>query len=68
MTKKRGFKVPFLGERELIDLAFMAGLGALVVVEVLEWPVALVLGVGKVLADQKHNRVLAVLGEGLDKA
>jgi hypothetical protein len=42
------------------QVAFLAGLGALVALELIEWPVALALGVGQVLVSEQiaKSRVL----------
>lgn len=50
------------------QLAFLAGVGALAVLEILEWPVALVLAVGHQLAQSHHSRVLREFGEALEEA
>ncbi|MFF4347370.1 hypothetical protein [Streptomyces sp. NPDC001530] len=49
-------------------LAFLAGVGVLAAVDVLEWPVALVLAVGHQLAHSHHSRVLREFGEALEEA
>ncbi|MFI7504255.1 hypothetical protein ACIBVL_38415 [Streptomyces sp. NPDC049687] len=49
-------------------LAFLAGVGVLAAVNVLEWPVALVLAVGHQLAHNHHSRVLREFGEALEEA
>lgn len=50
------------------QLAFLAGIGVLTAVEILEWPVALVLAVGHQLAHSHHGRVLREFGEALEEA
>lgn len=50
------------------QLAFLAGVGALAAFEILEWPVALVLGVGHQLAHSHHGRMLREFGEALEEA
>ncbi|GAA3787428.1 hypothetical protein ACFS5L_05210 [Streptomyces phyllanthi] len=50
------------------QLAFLGGVGALVCLEILEWPVALVLAVGHQLAHSHHGRVLREFGEALEEA
>ena len=47
-------------------LAF--ALGALAAVEIIEWPVALVLGVGHALMQNEHSRVAQEVGEALEDA
>jgi hypothetical protein len=50
------------------QLAFLAGVGVLAAVKVVEWPVALVLAVGHQLAHSHHGRVLREFGEALEEA
>ncbi|MCW2534970.1 MAG: hypothetical protein JWQ26_669 [Modestobacter sp.] len=47
-------------------LAFYAGLAAAAALGVVEWPIALVTGVGHLLSEDRHNRTLHTLGEALD--
>ena len=49
-------------------LAFYGGITALAAVGILEWPVAVVLGVGHLLADDHHHKVLCEFGEALAEA
>jgi xanthosine utilization system XapX-like protein len=50
------------------QLAFYGALGALAAVEIIEWPVALVLGVGHALMQNEHSRVAQEVGEALEEA
>jgi hypothetical protein len=50
------------------QLAFYGGLAALAAIEVIDWPVALVITAGHLLASNHHNRVLEELGEALEEA
>jgi hypothetical protein len=50
------------------QLAFYGALGALAAVEMIEWPVALVLGVGHALMQNEHSRVAQEVGEALEEA
>ena len=50
------------------QLAFYGGLAALAALEIIDWPVALVITAGHVLANNHHNRVLEELGEALEDA
>ncbi|WP_234382797.1 hypothetical protein [Streptomyces dysideae] len=50
------------------QLAFLVGVGVLAAFEILEWPVAVVLGVGHQLAHSHHGRVLREFGEALEEA
>jgi hypothetical protein len=47
-------------------LAFYAGLAAAAALGVVDWPIALVTGVGHLLSDDQHNRTLHALGAALD--
>lgn len=61
--------VPFLGDLQLPrpeQLAYYAGVGALVALGILEWPAALVLGAGHVLLTQQHNRSIQEFGAALE--
>ncbi|MFF3847224.1 hypothetical protein [Streptomyces sp. NPDC002328] len=50
------------------QLAFIAGVGVLAAVEIIEWPVALVLALGHQLAHNHHSRLLREFGEALEEA
>lgn len=49
-------------------LAFYGGLTVLAALGIVEWPVAVVLGVGHLLAEDHHHKVLAEFGEALGEA
>jgi hypothetical protein len=49
-------------------LAFYGALAALAALEVIEWPIALVLGAGHALAANQHSRIAHELGEALEEA
>jgi hypothetical protein len=49
-------------------LAYYAGLGLLAAFGILDWPVAAALGIGHLLAEDHHHRVLAEFGEALSDA
>lgn len=49
------------------QLAFLAGLGVLATFEIIEWPVAVILGVGHALALDHRHRLLADFGEALEE-
>lgn len=62
-----------VGDRRLelppVDqLAFLAGLGFLAAFELIEWPIALAIGVGHELARSRHGKVLREFGEALEAA
>lgn len=62
--------VPLLGELHLPradNMAYYAGVGTLVVLGILEWPAALVLGAGHVLLTQQHNRAIQQFGKALEE-
>jgi hypothetical protein len=63
--------VPVLGRVELPppdQLAFMGGIVTLAVVGVMEWPVALVLTAGHLLAHNRHVQLLRDFGKALEEA
>jgi hypothetical protein len=63
--------VPLVGDVQLPPLhhlVWYGGVAALVALECLEWPVALVLTAGKVLADNRHSAMLREFGEALEEA
>jgi hypothetical protein len=49
-------------------MAYFAGLGILAAVEVIEWPLALVIGTGHLLAEQHWSRFLRGLGGAAEEA
>jgi predicted membrane protein len=49
-------------------LVFYAGVGAMAVFGILEWPVVAALVVGHTLVYGQHNKVLQSLGEALEEA
>jgi hypothetical protein len=50
------------------QLAFYGGLAALAALQIIDWPVALAITAGHLLASQHHNRVLEELGQALEDA
>ncbi|CAM5502239.1 hypothetical protein [Streptomyces aurantiogriseus] len=50
------------------QLAFLAGVGVLAAMEIIEWPVALALSIGHQLAHSHHGRVLREFGNALEEA
>jgi hypothetical protein len=50
------------------QLAYYGGLAALAAFELIDWPVALVIAAGHVLASNHHNRLLEELGEAMEGA
>lgn len=49
-------------------LAFYAGIGAMAVFGIMEWPVVAALVVGHTLVNAQHNKILQSLGEALEEA
>jgi membrane protein required for beta-lactamase induction len=49
-------------------LAFYAGVGAMAVFGIVEWPVVTALVVGYTLVNAQNNKVLQSLGEALEEA
>jgi hypothetical protein len=49
-------------------LAFFGGIAALAAFGILDWPVAVVLGVGHLLAEDHHHKCLCDFGEALEEA
>ncbi|WKG03675.1 hypothetical protein [Mycolicibacterium sp. HK-90] len=50
------------------QLAYYGALGILAAVEIIDWPVAVVLGAGHLLMQNEHNRVVEQVGEALEDA
>jgi hypothetical protein len=50
------------------QLAFMGGTVTLALIGIIEWPVAAVLTVGHILANNRHHALLRDFGEALDEA
>jgi hypothetical protein len=50
------------------QLAFYAGVGAMAVFGIMEWPVVAALVVGHALVNSQHNKVLQSFGEALEEA
>jgi hypothetical protein len=50
------------------QLAYYGALGALAAVEIIDWPVALILAAGHVLMQNEHSRIAQEVGEALDDA
>jgi hypothetical protein len=49
-------------------LAFYGGISALAAFGILDWPVAVVLGIGHLLAEDHQHKVLSAFGEALADA
>jgi hypothetical protein len=62
--------LPVLGRTEIPrpeQLAYYGGLAALAAFELLDWPVALVIAAGHLLATNHHNKILEELGEAMEE-
>ncbi|GHJ10992.1 hypothetical protein TPA0907_53590 [Micromonospora humidisoli] len=67
----RRVEVPMLGEVAVPPpdkLAYYAGVGLLAALQVIEWPLALVVTAGHLLADQHLSGLAKGLGEALESA
>ncbi|PTA44596.1 hypothetical protein [Micromonospora sp. RP3T] len=67
----RRVDVPFLGQVAVPPpdkLAYYAGIGVLTALQVIEWPLALVITAGHVLADQHFSGLVKGVGEALETA
>jgi hypothetical protein len=62
--------VPLLGEVTLPPdkVAYYAGIGVLAALQVIEWPLALVITAGHLLADQHLSGLAQGVGEALESA
>ena len=62
--------LPVLGQVEIPrpeQLAYFGGLAALAAFELIDWPVALVIAAGHLLASNHHNKLLEELGEAMEE-
>ena len=50
------------------QLAYFGALGVLAAVELIDWPIALAIAAGHMLAEDQHNRALEEVGEALQDA
>lgn len=50
------------------QLAYYGGLAALAAFELIDWPVAVVIAAGHIMANSHHNRLLEELGEAMEDA
>ncbi|OBH11631.1 hypothetical protein A9X04_18715 [Mycobacterium sp. E3247] len=63
--------LPVLGQMEIPrpeQLAYFGGLAALAALELIDWPVAVVIAAGHLLASNHHNKLLEELGEAMEEA
>jgi hypothetical protein len=64
-------RLPIVGEVTLPPadkLAYYAGIGLLAALDLIEWPIALVIVTGHVLAAQHLHRVVRGIGQALEEA
>jgi hypothetical protein len=62
--------VPVFGRVEIPrpeQLAYYGGLAALAAFELIDWPVAVVIAAGHILATNHHNKILEELGEAIEE-
>jgi hypothetical protein len=50
------------------QLAYYGALAVLAAMELIDWPIALVLGAGHALAQNQHSRIAQELGEAFEEA
>jgi hypothetical protein len=70
-SRRPQIDVPIVGTVQMPSadrLAFYATLGVLGALEVIDWPVALVVGVGHLLSEQHHSRTLQEAGQAVESA
>ncbi|OBC10539.1 hypothetical protein A5784_36580 [Mycobacterium sp. 852013-50091_SCH5140682] len=63
-------RLPVLGKVRVQPerLVYYGAVAVLAAAEIIEWPVALLLGVGHALADNHHSKVAQELGSALEEA
>jgi hypothetical protein len=62
--------LPIVGRVEIPrpdQLAYYGGLAALAAFELIDWPVAVVIAAGHILASNHHNKVLEELGDAMEQ-
>jgi hypothetical protein len=62
--------LPVIGNFEIPrpeQLAYYGGLAALAAFELIDWPVAIVIAAGHILASNHHNRLLEEIGEAMEE-
>jgi len=63
--------LPVVGHVEIPrpeQLAYYGGLAALAAFELIDWPVAVIIAAGHLLASNHHNKLLEELGEAIEDA
>ncbi len=65
-------RLPVVGEVQFPaaaeELAFIGGVAALAIVGFVEWPVAILLGIGHSLATNRRNKTVQAFGAALEEA
>jgi hypothetical protein len=62
--------LPWVGQVQIPrpdQLAYYGGLAALAAFELIDWPVAVVIVAGHILASNHHNKVLEEIGEAMEE-
>ncbi len=62
--------LPVLGQIEIPrpeQIAYYGGLAALAALEIIDWPVAVVIAAGHILASNHRNKLLEELGEAMEE-
>jgi hypothetical protein len=62
--------LPVIGRVEIPrpdQLAYYGGLAALAAFELIDWPVAVVIAAGHIMASNHHNKILEELGEAMEE-
>jgi hypothetical protein len=68
---ERRVRIPLLGEVAVPPpekIAYYAGLGALALFQIIEWPLAAVIAIGHVLSDQHLSGLARGVGEAMASA
>lgn len=63
--------LPLLGRVEVPppqQLAYYGGLALLAAFEIIDWPIAIAVAAGHLMASNHHNQLLEELGEALEEA
>jgi hypothetical protein len=69
-AERLAIRLPILGEVRVPrpeQLAYFGALAALAAVEIIDWPIALLIGTGHALMNNEHSRVAREVGEALDE-
>ena len=69
-TSRRHVTLPLIGLRVEVPrperLAWYAGLGLMAAFEIVDWELALVIGLGHLITDNVHNQTIAELASGAE--